>query len=67
MVKYAKILKNKTTLYYETQKVVIVKVVLFFYLRHFFHPFILWRKKNEKCSSKKRVKIDFFLKHMKIK
>ena len=48
MASEAKNEKNKTTLFYQTQKVVTVKVVLFFSFGHFFHSLILWGMKNTK-------------------
>ena len=40
--------KNKTTLFYETKKVEIVKVVLFFSFEHVFHKSIISGFFNEK-------------------
>ena len=60
MASEAKNEKNKTTLFYQTQKVVTVKVVLFFCFGHFFHSPILWGMKNKKLLQEKKVKMIFF-------
>ena len=60
MASEAKNEKNKTTLFYQTQKVVTVKVVLFFCFGHFFHSPILWGMKNKKWLQEKKVTMTFF-------
>ena len=48
--------KNNTTLLYETQKVSIVKVVLFFSFEHFFLMSTIQSLKNEKSYPMKMIK-----------
>ena len=59
MASEAKNEKNMTTLFYQTQKVVMVKVVSFFCFGHFFHSPILWGMKKEKLLQEKKVTMTF--------